>query len=72
MMTRRAAQVEPRSRLARRYSARRMAGRRTGNLLAKPNDGAYVSLSHLGRFRVIDPSPASLQDDSARGTSGEN
>jgi len=47
-----------------RYNARR---RRlvTGNLLAKPNDGAYVSLSHLGRFRVIDPLSSTLQDEAA-------
>jgi hypothetical protein len=72
MMTRREAKVEPQGRLARRYSARRAAGRRTGNLLAKPNDGAYVSLSHSGRFRVIDPLSSSSQGDSAAGTSGEN
>ena len=59
MMTRRRAEVEPEHGLARRYSARRAAGWRTGNLLAKPNDGAYVSLSHSGRFRVIDLSPSS-------------
>ena len=40
-------------------------GRRTGNLLAKPNDGAYVSLSHLGRFRVIDPLSSASQDEAA-------
>jgi len=57
MMTRRRAEVEPERRLALRYRARRAAGQRTGNLLAKPNDGAYVSLSHSGRFRVIDPTP---------------
>jgi hypothetical protein len=59
MMTRRRAEVEPLGRLARRYSARGAAGLRTGNLLAKPNDGAYVSLSHSGRFRVIDLSSSS-------------
>jgi len=54
-----------------RYNARR---RRlvTGNLLAKPNDGAYVSLSHSGRFRVIDPLSSSPQGGSAAGTSGKN
>jgi hypothetical protein len=58
-MTRRRAEVEPAGGLDRRYRARRAAGSRTGNLLAKPNDGAYVSLSHSGRFRVIDLSPSS-------------
>ncbi len=72
MMTRRAAKVEPAGRLAHRYGARRAAGRRTGNLLAKPNDGAYVGISHSGRFRVIDPLPSSSQGDSAPGTSGKN
>jgi hypothetical protein len=72
MMTRRATKVEPAGRLALRYSARHTAGRRTGNLLAKPNDGAYVSLSHSGRFRVIDLLSSSSQGDSAAGTSGEN
>jgi hypothetical protein len=59
MMTRREAEVEPARRFAHRYGVRRAAGGRTGNLLAKPNDGAYVSLSHSGRFRVIDLSPSS-------------
>jgi len=72
MMTRRNAEIEPAVRLALRYSVRRAGGRRTGNLLAKPNDGAYVSLSHSGRFRVIDPLSSSSQGDSAAGTSGEN
>jgi hypothetical protein len=72
MMTRRATAVEPARRPARRYSVRRTAGRRTGNSLAKPNDGAYVSLSHSGRFRVIDPLSSSSQGDSAAETSGEN
>jgi len=70
-MTRRRAEVEPEDRLALRYRARRAAGQRTGNLLAKPNVGAYVSLSHSGRFRVIDPTPTP-QGDSAPGTSGKN
>jgi hypothetical protein len=72
MMTRRARAVEPAQRPACRYSASRTAGRRTGNLLAKANDGAYVSLSHSGRFRVIDPLSSSSQGDSAAGTSGKN
>jgi hypothetical protein len=72
MMTRREAEVEPAAQLTLRYSARRAASRHTGNLLAKPNDGAYVSLSHSGRFRVIDPLSSSPQGDSAAGTSGEN
>jgi len=72
MMTRRATAVEPAPRPACRYSARRTAGRRTGNLLAKPNDGAYVSLSHSGRFRVIDPLSSSPQGGSTAETSGEN
>jgi hypothetical protein len=59
MMTRRRAEVEPGLGLARRHSARRATGWRKGNLLAKPNDGAYVGLSHSGRFRVIDLSPSS-------------
>jgi hypothetical protein len=72
MMTRRRTEVEPKGGLAQRYGARRAAVWRAGNLLAKPNDGAYVSLSHSGRFRVIDPLSSSSQGDSAPGMSGEN
>jgi hypothetical protein len=63
--------TQPAGRLTFRYNAPR--GRSdTGNLLAKPNDGAYVSLSHLGRFRVIDPLSSSPQGGSTAETSGEN
>ena len=49
-MTSRDPAVEPRRPFSHRYSEVRAAGGRAGNLLAKPDDGAYVSLSHSGRF----------------------
>jgi hypothetical protein len=40
-------------------------------LLAKLGDGAYVRLSHLGRFRVIDPT-LTPRGDWAPGTNGKD
>jgi len=52
----------------RRYGSPQPRGRR-GKPLAKRNVGAYVSVSQMGRFRVIDPTPPP-QGAPASGASG--